>query len=120
MISANVATGRYISLEIPKDEYDMYVDEIDINFVSSGTVVPIIKEIYQLDLSGSAPVKQYFMQDDEVTASDALKTAKGLTNADIEGWVDIPENTSYLKINHPLDNRLLITLLSICFDLFIT
>ena len=107
-ISANVATGRYISLEIPKDEYDMYVDEIDINFVSSGTVVPIIKEIYQLDLSGSAPVKQYFMQDDEVTASDALKTAKGLTNADIEGWVDIPENTSYLKINHPLDNRLLI------------
>ncbi|MBQ6244065.1 MAG: hypothetical protein IJK55_05050 [Bacteroidales bacterium] len=107
-ISANVATGRYISLEIPKDEYDMYVDEIDINFVSSGTVVPIIKEIYQMDLSGSNPVPRYFMQDDEVVATDALMTAKRINAAAIEGWVTIPAESSYLKINHALDNRLLI------------
>ena len=48
-VSSNVATGRYISLDIPKDEYDMYVDEIDITFVSSGKVIPVVLEIYQLN-----------------------------------------------------------------------
>ena len=107
-ISSNVATGRYISLDIPKDTYDMYTDEIDISFVSSGTVIAKIDEIYQLDLSGSSPTPQYFMQDDGVTAIDALKTAKGINDNDIKGWVTIPSETSYLKINHAMDNRLMI------------
>ena len=108
-VSANVATGRYISLDIPKDEYNMYVDEIDIAFVSSGKVVPIIEEIYQFNYSAATGVtKDYFMQNGTVTASTTLKNDKGLTNADIEGWVTIPENTSYLKINHEMDNRMMI------------
>ena len=37
-ISSNVATGRYISLDIPKDEYNMYTDFVQIAFVSSGEV----------------------------------------------------------------------------------
>ena len=106
-VSSNVATGRYISLDIPKDEYDMYVDEIDIAFVSSGTVIPIVKEIYQLNYSSATTSRDYFMQDDVVTATNALKTAKGITNADIEGWVTIPDETSYLKINHAMDNNML-------------
>lgn len=107
-VSSNVATGRYISLDIPKDEYDMYVDEVDIHFVSSGTVIPHVIEIYQMDLSGSTPTPQYFMQNDEVTASADLMDDKNITADDIKGWVSIPNETSYLKINHAMDNRLLI------------
>lgn len=108
-ISANVAAGRYISLDIPKDEYDMYTDKLDITFVSSGTVVAQVIEIYQENYSQPTMGKDYFMQNDAVTASTALKTAKGLTNADIEGWVTIPDETSYLEINHEMDNRLMVT-----------
>ena len=106
-VLSNVATGRYISLEIPKDHYDMYVDKIDINFVSSGTVIAQIDEIYQMDLGGTTPTPQYFMQSDVVVASDDLKAKKGgLTNEQIEGWVTIPDGTSHLTINHSMDNRL--------------
>ena len=108
-VSASVATGRYISLDIPKDEYDMYVDEIDITFVSSGKVIPVVLEIYQLNYSNATgETKDYFMQNGSVTATTALKNAKGLTNNDILGWVSIPENTSYLKIDHEMDNRMTI------------
>ncbi len=115
VVSSNVATGRYISLEIPKDEYDMYVDEIDINFVSSGTVIPIVEEIYQLNYSSATGVsRDYFMQNDAVPASasqggnNSLLSRKGLTADDIEGWVTIPAGTSYLKISHEMDNRMTI------------
>ena len=108
-ISSNVATGRYISLDIPKDEYDMYTDEIEISFVSSGTVEAQIIEIYQENYSSAEGVtKDYFMQNDEVTASTTLKSAKRVTDADIEGWVTIPDETSYLKIEHEMDNRMTI------------
>ena len=106
-ISSNVATGRYISLDIPKDEYDMYTDEIDINFVSSGTVVAQIDEIYQLNYSNATgATRDYFMQNNVVTASQALRTAKGVTVADIQGWVTIPAETSHLTISHAMDNRM--------------
>lgn len=113
-ISANVATGRYISLEIPKDEYDMYVDELDLNFVSSGTVEVIVDEIYQENYSSaSGMTKDYFMQDTVVVANNDLRERKGIAQGDagnnvIKGWVTIPENSSYLKINHEMDNRMTI------------
>ena len=107
-VSSNVATGRYISLDIPKDEYDMYVDEIDITFVSSGKVIPIVDEIYQWNYSNATPYQDYFMQNNVVTASNALMTAKGITADQIRSWVTIPENSSYLKINHEMDNRMTI------------
>ena len=109
-IGANVATGMYISLEIPKDEYDMYTDEIDIAFVSSGTVEAYVKEIYQLNYSSaSGATRDYFMQNNVVTATAALRNAKRVTVEDIEGWVSIPNETSYLKINHEMDNRMTIS-----------
>ncbi len=109
-ISSSVATGRYISLDIPKNEYDMYVNQIDISFVSSGKVIAYIDEIYQMDLSGSSPAPQYFMQDDEVVATPALRTKKGIATGTagdnvIRSWVTIPQNASYLRINHTMDNR---------------
>lgn len=107
-VSSNVATGRYISLDIPKDEYDMYVDEIDITFVSSGTVVPIVEEIYQENYSSPTMTKDYFMQNKNVTATNALMTAKGINAAQIRNWVTIPDESSYVKINHEMDNRMTI------------
>lgn len=108
-VSSNVATGRYISLDIPKDEYDMYVDQINIAFVSSGTVIPIVKEIYQWNYSGSTPSKDYFMRNNEVTATTTLLNKKGVTAAQVEKWVTIPENTAYLQINHKMCNDINVT-----------
>ncbi|MBQ6762418.1 MAG: hypothetical protein IJP49_06670 [Bacteroidales bacterium] len=105
-ISSSVATGRYISLEIPKDTYDMYSDLAEILFVSSGDVEVIVNEIYQLNLSGSAPKKEYFMKDNTVTDSTALLTKKGISAEDIEDWVTIESST--LKISHEMDNRIMV------------
>ena len=113
-VGASVATGRFISLDIPKDEYDMYTDEVQIAFVSSGDVTPIVEKIYQLNLSGNTPTEDLFMENDVVPASatqggnNSLLSRKGLTVADVEGWVDIPAGTSHLVVNHAMDNRLLI------------
>lgn len=113
-VGASVATGRFISLDIPKDEYDMYTDEVQIAFVSSGDVTPIVEKIYQLNLSGNTPTEDLFMENDVVPASatqggnNSLLSRKNLTVADVEGWVDIPAGTSHLVINHAMDNRLLI------------
>lgn len=104
VVGSSVATGRYISLDIPRDEYEMYTDEIEIVFVSSGDVTPVVEEIYQWDYSGTTPTKDYFMQDDAVTTDEALLNSKGFTAEDVEGWVSIPAGTSYLKINHALCN----------------
>lgn len=108
-ISSNVATGRYISLDIPKNEYDMYVDDVEIAFVSSGTVIPIVKEIYQWNFSGNTPTKDYFMQDGEVVASNPLRDKKEIARGAsgdnfIKSWVTIPNETSKLKISHEMCN----------------
>lgn len=111
-IDASVATGRYISLDIPKDEYDMYTDEVEIVFVSSGEVIPIVDSIYQLNLSNPTPSKDIFMLKDvvpeEAKVADGLLDTKNVTEEDVKGWVTIPEGTTYIKINHAIDNRLLI------------
>lgn len=111
-MSANVAAGRYISLDIPKDEYDMYVNKFDINFVSSGTVIARVDSIYQLNYSSASGVtKDIFMLNDVVpnnSATNQLLNDKGVTRAQVAGWVTIPNETSYLEINHAMDNRILI------------
>ena len=92
----------------------MYVDELDLNFVSSGTVEVIVDEIYQENYSSaSGMTKDYFMQDNAVVANNDLRDRKGIARGDagnnvIKGWVTIPENSSYLKINHDMDNRMTI------------
>ena len=106
-VSSNVATGRYISLDIPKDEYDMYVDDIEISFVSSGKVTAYIDSIYQFNYSAATTTKDEFMRDNAVVATQAIRTAKGITSGDILGWVTIPDGASYLKINHTMDNTMM-------------
>lgn len=62
-ISSNVGMGKYISLDIPKDYYDMYSDSTKILYVSSGEVVISKLQIYKMDLSGSTPVEYYYAND---------------------------------------------------------
>ena len=108
-ISSNVATGRYISLDIPKDEYDMYVSEIKINYVSSGTVEAKIDSIYQWNYSGNIATKDVFMLNDAVTTDQTLLNKKGFTAAQIRNWVTIPQDASYLDVNHVLNNNISVT-----------
>ena len=110
-VSSNVAMGKYISLDIPKDTYDMYTDEIDIHFVSSGEVELQVLDLYQMNLSGNTPVKDQFMENNDVVANNTLRDKKNIARGDagtavIKSWATIPEGTSYLKINHAIDNRI--------------
>ena len=50
--ASNVGLGRYISLDIPKDEYDMYGDNVQILFVSSGEVEISNLQIYKPNVNG--------------------------------------------------------------------
>ena len=110
-VSSNVAMGKYISLDIPKDTYDMYTDEIDIHFVSSGEVEVQVLDLYQMNLSGNTPVKDQFMENNAVVAGNTLRDKKNIArgatgDAVIKSWVTIPTGTSYLRINHAIDNRI--------------
>lgn len=50
--ASNVGLGRYISLDIPKDEYDMYGNNVQILFVSSGEVEISNLQIYKPNVNG--------------------------------------------------------------------
>lgn len=106
-ISSNLATGKYISLDIPKDEYDMYSELTQIVFISSGDVEVIVDSIYQYNYSANTVTKDQFMRNNDVVATPALRNAKGITVDDIKGWVTNPEGTSYLQISHEMDNNMM-------------
>ena len=112
-ISANVATGMYISLEIPKEEYDMYTDEVSIKFVSSGDVVARIDTVYQYNYNRSSNrpsnvkdpnnLKDYYMIND--TYSNSHDRHSEVTDGEtVNAWVSIPEGTQQLKISHAMQN----------------
>lgn len=52
VIENNVGLGRYISLDIPKDTYDMYGDRVQILYVSSGEVEISQLQIYKPNVNG--------------------------------------------------------------------
>ncbi|MBQ3765349.1 MAG: hypothetical protein II874_01240 [Bacteroidales bacterium] len=110
-ISSNVATGRYISLDIPKDEYDMYVDEIGITFVSSGEVTITNLRIYQDDFSAATASEDDYYNGNPGTganwATAGYKNGRNANTADIQGttienWVKI--DGTKLKILHHMNN----------------
>ena len=120
-VSSKLATGRYISLDIPKNTYDMYSSLAEILFVSSGDVDVIVNDIYQMYLGENTPRPLHFMQyneetgKNEVTAGSQYVTVDGeqrtllwyknVSAEDIEGWVTVPKGTSILTINHPIDDN---------------
>ena len=105
-ISSSVATGRYISLDIPKDEYDMYSSLAEILFVSSGDVVISDLKIYQDDFSSATSTQIDFItgkSGDNYTYG----TGKNANTTDNDGhklseWVTI--SGTKLVINHTMNN----------------
>ena len=61
VIENNVGLGRYISLDIPKDTYDMYGDKVQILYVSSGEVEISALQIYDMNLTGNNAVRRYYI-----------------------------------------------------------
>ena len=105
--ASNVSLGRYISLDIPKDEYDMYGDKVQILFVSSGEVEITKLQIYTEDLRGSSPVHNYFINGGPTSYAgghnantpDAADPANPLSK-----WVTI--QGSQIVVNHTMNNNI--------------
>ena len=106
-IDNNVGLGRYISLDIPKDTYDMYGSKVQILYVSSGEVEISALQIYTQDLTGNAPVPEYFINGGPTSyetpynanTPDAANPANPLSQ-----WVSI--QGQQLVINHTLNTNI--------------
>ena len=106
-ISSNVSLGRYISLDIPKDTYDMYSSSAQILFVSSGEVEISKLQIYTLDLTGNAPVKEYFINGGPtsyVNPYNANTRDSGNPAVTLPNWVTV--QGTKLVINHTLNTNI--------------
>ena len=103
-VGSNLGMGRYISLEIPQDEYNMYTELVEIGFVASGEVAKTVEEIYQMNYSGATPTHDVFMEDDVVTTNTSLLNRKHVSASDVEGWVTV-EGTK-LIVNHKMNTDL--------------
>ncbi len=105
VISTNVATGRYISLDIPKDFYDMYSSKVQILFVASGEVEISKLQIYKLNLA-STPIQTVYYINGTPTSyvnpysANTLDAAAPTPNP-LSNWVSI--QGSQLVVNHTLN-----------------
>ena len=129
VISSNVGMARYISLDIPKDTYDMYGDKVQILYVSSGEVEISQLQIYKPNVNGDpnkATNDIVLRKDDEgnlVYGTYSTRTGNGTTGnayrygtanysantADADGvtvpnWVSV--SGSQLIINHALNTNI--------------
>lgn len=110
-ISTNVATGRYISLDIPKDEYDMYSELAEIVFVSSGEVIISDLKIYQDDFSSANSTVIDFItgvqvdQDQNysyIYASGKSADTEDIAHNKLSDWVTV--EGSKLVVRHQMNN----------------
>lgn len=128
-IDNNVGLGRYISLDIPKDTYDMYGDRVQILYVSSGEVEISQLHIYKPNVNGDpnkATNDIVLQKDDEgnlVYGTYSTRTGNGTTGnpyrygtanysantADADGvtvpnWVSV--SGTQLIINHAMNTNI--------------
>ncbi|MBQ6577091.1 MAG: hypothetical protein IJL91_05020 [Bacteroidales bacterium] len=108
-INSNVALGRYISLDIPKDEYDMYSSNVQILFVASGETEISHLKIYKMNYSntsGAATEVRYIDggPTDYVNPYNANTTDAATPGVTLPNWVTIQGNK--LVINHTLNTDL--------------
>ena len=117
-ISSNIATGKYISLDIPKDEYDMYSELLQILYVASGDVELIVDEISQDYLGSATTTSMVFMQNNAVQTNRTISvngrnvnilTYKGISDSDVSGWVSLDEDNRILQINHEMNTQMTTT-----------
>lgn len=104
-IDNNVGLGRYISLDIPKDTYDMYSSLAEIMYVSSGEVEISHLEIYDQNLTGTTAVNRYFING---TPTSYVNPYNQNTEDDkgnkLPNWVTI--QGTQLVVNHTLHTAL--------------
>ena len=114
-ISSNIATGKYISLDIPKNEYDMYSELLQILYVASGDVELIVDEISQDYLGSATTTSMVFMQNNAVQTNRTISvngqnvnilTYKGISGTDVSNWVSLDEDNRILQINHEMNNQM--------------
>ena len=106
-IGNNVGLGRYISLDLPKDTYDMYGNSVQILYVSSGEVEISHLEIYTQNLTGSAPVRRNYINGGPtsyVAPYNANTTDAGNPAVTLPNWVTI--QGSQLVVNHTLNTNI--------------
>ncbi|MBR5660205.1 MAG: hypothetical protein IKW99_01485 [Bacteroidales bacterium] len=105
--ASNVGLGRYISLDIPKDEYDMYSNSVQILFVSSGEVEVSKLQIYDYNLTGNTATPRYFINGGPtsyVNPYNANTVDGGNPAVRLPNWVSV--QGSQLVINHTLRTAL--------------
>lgn len=105
--ASNVGLGRYISLDIPKDEYDMYGDNVQILFVSSGEVEISRLQIYDQNLTGETARPRYFINGTKtsyVNPYNANTEDSGTPPVKLPNWVTI--QGSQLVVNHTMHTAL--------------
>ena len=104
-IDNNVGLGRYISLELPKDTYDMYGDRVQILYVSSGEVEISRLQIYDQVLTGNSPRDRFYIDGGPTSYVDPYNANTtddaGVT---LPNWVTI--QGSQLVIDHTLHTAL--------------
>lgn len=105
VISSNVAMGRYISLDIPKDEYDMYGDELEVLFVSSGKTVISHLEIYNMNLTGNTATRRNYINGGPTSYVNPYNanTADAAGNT-LPNWATV--QGSKLVINHTMNTNI--------------
>ena len=106
-IDNNVGLGRYISLDIPKDTYDMYGSEVQILYVSSGEVEISHLEIYTQDLTGNAAVREDYINGTPtsyVAPYNANTTDSGNPAVTLPNWVTI--QGTQLVVHHTLNTNI--------------
>lgn len=107
VISSNVAMGRYISLDIPKDEYDMYGNELEVLFVSSGKTVISHLEIYNMNLTGNNAVRRDFINGGPTSYVNPYNANTGdAANPPVRlpNWATV--QGSKLVINHTMNTNI--------------
>lgn len=105
--ASNVSLGRYISLDIPKDEYDMYGNNVQILFVSSGEVEISRLQIYDQNLTGETARPRYFINGTKtsyVNPYNANTEDSGTPPVKLPNWVTI--QGSQLVVNHTMHTAL--------------
>ena len=104
-IDNNVGLGRYISLDIPKDTYDMYGSEVEILYVSSGEVEISGLQIYDQVLTGNTPVDRYYINGGPTSYVNPYNAnTRDDAGVTLPNWVTIQGQR--LVINHTLHTAL--------------
>ena len=111
-IANNVATGRYISLDIPKDTYEMYTDLTEILYVASGEVEISDLKIYQDDFSSANSTVIDFITGKNANGTYRYGTGKNASTPDytptgetahtLDKWVTV--DNEHLVVNHRMNN----------------